>query len=1216
MSLSLGELVGYVRADDGQFVRALDASDHRMALFQRQTDGTLRRVADDFGHRGTQAGRGFRDGIDETLASLHPNILIDADSEPANEEVRLLYQRLRTLRDAEIGVDIPPERALAELEEIRTALAALSATHADPTVVVNTRDGEFAINQLQRAIADVDRANPVVRVRVDGDDEARIALRRVDDEERRVGDNDAPERAGNRFGFLTSALRGVMGTMGGVAASGGMMAAQFGAVIPIVAALVTTLLNIAPAAAVGATALFAMQQATAVVKLGTSGMGSAFKAAFADAKTSAGGAAGGANSLANAVRQVKQATEQAALANQRAARATESAERSLSDAKKAALQTERDLTQARMDATRALEDQNARLEDAQLNQRQAVFDVADAEKSLKDLRATGASEQSGAMQKAQLDLDRAKQRLEEQQVETKRLKTDTDAANKAGVDGSKIMTGANQRVADSHRTVQDQVRALKDAQAEQARTATAGLDAIRQAQQAVGASAGGAAGGVNALAAAMAKLSPNAQAFVRQVIALRPAWDSMKLAVQDRLFAGLAGTLQRTAGSVLPVLRTHLLTTADALNAMGKGVMNSAREMAEDGTLGKAMGSASKGLSNLSGIPGMFVKALTQLAAAAGPAFEAFTKTLGTGAAALGDKLSAAFKDGRMKSAIDTAIGLIKELAGIAGNVGSIIMSVMGAAQGAGGGFLGVIKEISGQLARAFNSPEVQGGLRSLFTTMAVLGKTVAPLLGQALMLIAPILEKLGPPAQTLIKALGVGLKPIIATLGLALISAAGAVGKMVDAAAPLLPIMGKLVSQWLPMLTPLLDAVGAIFVQLAPVIADVADQLGNGGLQPVFDGLAAVVSEFVSQGAAQFMTLLRQLLPLVPQLVPYFVLLGQSIGDILVALAPLLPQISLMSVQLLGQLLPALIPLVGPLTQLSTLFLRLATGVLVGVVIPAIQLVVDFFGQLRKMLQPGIDAIKWLTTGISHLFEALSDHLVGHSVIPDMIRSIVGWFAGLPGKAWNALSSLPGNLATLASRAASSMIAAVKYGVDSAVWWLARLPGAAWTVLSGLGRTLYDSGAALIGGFVDGMWSKAQGAIDAAKGILSNVKDFFPNSPAKRGPFSGAGWTLHSGRAVMEDWAAGMTSRHGIVADAVATAAGLAQQGLGGVGSPTASLVSAPGNRGGGFAGGGFSSGSRSGGGTLRIVIDTAGGHSEMKNLIRKITRVEGGDVQTVFGT
>lgn len=1213
MSLTIGELVGYIRADDGQFIRALDESDGRMALFQRQTDGTLRRVADDFGARGTQAGRSFRDGIDETLASLHPNVLIDADSRPADEEVHALFRRLQSLRDAEIGVDIPPERALAELEEIRAALAALSATHADPTVVVNTRDGEFAVAQLQRAIADVDAQNPVVRVRVD-DDEATNALRRVDDEARRVGDNDAPNRSASRFGFLAGAIRGVLGPLGGVSMSAGMMAARFGAIIPIVAALVTTLLNIAPAAAVGATALFAMQQATAVVKLGTSGMGDAFKAAFAGAKSGAGGAAGGANQAANAMRQVKQATEQAALANQRAARTTADAERSLTDAKKAALQAERDLTQARVDAARALEDQNNSLEDAQLNQRQAVLDEQDAEQELAKVRATGVGDQSEAMQKAQLAYDRAVQRLEEQQTETKRLEIDTKAANKAGVDGSKIMVDANARVAAAQRTVQDQVRALADAQAEQARTAKAGLDAIRQAQESMAQSAGGAAGGVDALAAALAKLSPNARAFVQQVIALKPAWDAMKLQVQDRLFAGLAGTMQRTATSVLPVLRTHLSTTADALNHMGKGVMDAARNLADSGTLGKAMGSASKGLSNLSKIPAIFVTALGQLAAAGGPAFEALTKTLGTFASGIGDKLSSAFKDGRLTKAIDAAIGLIKELAGIAGNVGSIVISVMGAAQGAGGGFLGVIKDISGQLATAFASPGVQAGLRALFETMGVLGRTVAPLLGDALKLIAPILEKLGPPAQTLIKALGAGIQPIIDALGPVLISAAGAVGKLVEAAAPLLPVLGTLIAKMLPILTPLLDDISSIFVQLAPVIADVADQLGNGGLQPVFEGLAKVVGEFVTQYAAQFMDLLAQLLPLIPQLIPVVLQLADSVGKILTQLAPLLPQIGLLATQMILQLLPAIIPLIDPLTKLAILFLRLATDVLVDIVIPALQGLIDFMGGMQKKFQPAIDAVKWVTDGIAHLFEWLSDHLVGHSVIPDMINAIVRWFAGLPSKAWNALSSLPGTLAGIANRAVDSMIASVKWGIDTAIWWLARLPGGAGQVLSGLGRTLYDSGRSLIGGFIDGMWSKAQGAIDAAKGILSNVKDFFPNSPAKKGPFSGAGWTLLSGQAVMTDWALGMASRHGVVADAVATAAGMAQQGLGGVGSPTASLVSARGS-GGGFAGAGGGSGSGSVP-TLRIVMDSAGGHDEMKKFLRKVIRVEGGNVQTVFGT
>lgn len=1212
MSLSIGELVGYIRADDGQFIRALDESGQRMAVFRRDADGQLRQVQRDFGMRGAAAGNDFSAHLDEALSSLHPDVLVDVDSRPADEEVAALYRRLEELRDARIGVDIPPEHALAELEEIRAALARVSGEHPDVDIRTNADSAVFALNLLQRSIADVDAANPTITVHTNTN-AAVTALRRVDDAQRRVGDDNGIRRSSSSLAGLASGARSAAGALGSAAGQAGMMAGMLGAAIPAAAGLVATLANIAPAAAVGATAVFALAQAVSVVKIGTSGIGGALKAAFAGGGAAAGGAAGGVKKAAGAMNQVKQATEQAALANKRAARSVEDAERSLSDAQKAAARAQKDLTQARADAVRQLEDMNNSLADSKLDERQGVLDVQAAQENLDKVKRAGFDASAEEQSAAQLDYDKAVQALKESQTQTTRLSKDTADANKKGVEGSKDVVDAKEQVSQANRDVQDQVRAVKDAEEDQARTAKQGLEAIAQAQQAVADSAGGggggAAGGVNAFAAAMAKLSPNAQAFVRQLIALKGQWDSLKRAVQDKLFEGLASELKSTAGAVLPVLKTGLVDTAGALNLMAKGAMGAAREVAQDGTLGKAMKSASGGLRNMAGIPGIIIKGFTQIAAAGGPTFMKLTAAIGTGAASIGDKLNSAFKSGQMTKMIDTAVKLIGELMDIAGNVGSILMSVMSAAQGAGGGMLGVLKQITGALADAFASPAVQSGMHALFSTMAVAAKTAAPLLVMALKALGPIFAQLGPPAQILIKALGDGLRPIIKALGPVLASMAGAIGKLVIAFAPLLPVIGDLIAQLLPPLVPILDTLGKAFADSAPAISVLAKALGT-SLKPVIAGVADVIKRFTSQQAKDLTMVFQQLIPLIPQLVPAMVQLGQSIGQILIAVAPLLPQLMLLGTQMLLAVLPAVIQLVPPMVKLTNALTRIATWAITKILIPAMSQLILFMSGLLKKLQPAIDAATKVAHGIAAPFEWLYDHLVGHSVIPDLINAIVRWFAGLPGKAFNALSSLGSKIAGRASSAGASMLSTIRSHLTSAVTSISGLPGRAASALGNLGTRLYNSGQALIRGFINGIKSMGSGVASAASNLLSTARDFFPNSPAKRGPFAGRGWVGYSGQAIGNALASSMLAQQNTVRNAARSLTASAQQGLGGANSPFASLMSAPGASTAGGAGG------RGGVMEHRIRVDVTGADGEFKKVMRKIVRVDGrGSSQTAFG-
>lgn len=51
----------------------------------------------------------------------------------------------------------------------------------------------------------------------------------------------------------------------------------------------------------------------------------------------------------------------------------------------------------------------------------------------------------------------------------------------------------------------------------------------------------------------------------------------------------------------------------------------------------------------------------------------------------------------------------------------------------------------------------------------------------------------------------------------------------------------------------------------------------------------------------------------------------------------------------------------------------------------------------------------------------------------------------------------------------------------------------------------------------------------------MSRLRGLFPHSPAKWGPFSGSGYTTHSGKALMRDFAAGMASEEARVTETAA---------------------------------------------------------------------------------
>lgn len=234
--------------------------------------------------------------------------------------------------------------------------------------------------------------------------------------------------------------------------------------------------------------------------------------------------------------------------------------------------------------------------------------------------------------------------------------------------------------------------------------------------------------------------------------------------------------------------------------------------------------------------------------------------------------------------------------------------------------------------------------------------------------------------------------------------------------------------------------------------------------------------------------------------------------------------------------------------------------------------------------------------------------------------NAMLSWLKAFPGRAVSALASLGSKLWSTVSSAGSRMVSAISSKISSAINWVRGLPGRAAAALGNLGSKLYNAGRSLIAGFINGITSKAADLYNKAAGLVSKVRNLFPFSPAKEGPFSGKGYTLYSGRSLITGFAQGITQQQGAVTAAMAGVAQAGQDALNGAAptltvgqGDTAALTTPRLGTGGGQAGATATPQSPP---VVRVIVDATGGGDDLTRWLRKTVRVQGrGNVQVAFG-
>lgn len=461
------------------------------------------------------------------------------------------------------------------------------------------------------------------------------------------------------------------------------------------------------------------------------------------------------------------------------------------------------------------------------------------------------------------------------------------------------------------------------------------------------------------------------------------------------------------------------------------------------------------------------------------------------------------------------------------------------------------------ELAPAFSAAAPAVG--ALLGAIGEILPIMAPLVTQIVQGLAPAFadfkSSLAPVVEVLAKGLSEALKiilPVVADVVKALAEfmrnnpqLAATILAVVGALAPLAPIIGTVVSivgiiaSVIGAILPVIGAVAGVLAGLsAPVLAVVA---GIGLLVAAFVTALASSEPFRNSLAQIFQGLVTMVQPIIAAVIPVLVQIGQAfIGMVTTVIGALVPLVTTI-VEIAAQIISFLAPIVAFLIQTFS---------------PAFEFigktVSDIFGFIGKVISDAINII----TGILNVFlSALRGDWEGawngllnvlKGILDFIVNTITGAFdvvmhifenlAKMLVDIWN---NLWGGIGDFVVGAWNGITKTISDGVGSAVDFVKSMPGKIKDGLGNLGGLLLDSGKALIGGFIDGIKSMIGGAKDAVGGVLKAIGDFFPHSPAKVGPFSGRGYTTHSGKALIGDFAGAIRAGRDEVADAAGYALG-----------------------------------------------------------------------------
>lgn len=622
---------------------------------------------------------------------------------------------------------------------------------------------------------------------------------------------------------------------------------------------------------------------------------------------------------------------------------------------------------------------------------------------------------------------------------------------------------------------------------------------------------------------ALKALSPAARAAAEAATGLTDKWKGLRAAVQENVFAGLAGPISNIGNVLLPLLQNKFATTGTILNGMFKDLAGFATSTEGVRRFNTVLAGNNKIFKTLSGAAVPALRGILAIFAALQPSARRLAVIITDGAKAFGrwatESGRAAGIDAFMRRAQKSAGLLWRGLK----NVANILVNVFGAAAPTGDGMLKTFAKATRELRK--------------FTELASTKSAIADWAEQG----TAALAKLGPilsSGKGLFKAL---FDPAIFSGFLDIIN---------SMTPTLSTVFGVLQSVFAPILTQ----VAASFTEFGPKIAALFV-----ALQPLLAGVGAVIGQIIKQafeligGIATLITPVVAIIsnvlgPVLTKFAPViaFLILGfSSLGAKLVSLVPVIGKFLAPVVQLAQWISGKVVPVLGVLGKIAGVVFR-GMGIVIGTTM-------RLAGRIISTVWRGISAT---ISGVLKVIRAIITTVFGW--MKPYISGIFNAVKAVVSAVWGAIKSIVGAgvqfikdritdvkvVGTIIRDAFEKARTAVSEKIAAVLAIVRKLPANIKSGLASIGSLLYDSGKKVIEGLIKGILSKIADVKAAASKVANAVKDFFPFSPVKEGPLKA--WNGGKPGAVLMDMLAmGIYSGLPAITAAAKTAAGGIEQGF-----------------------------------------------------------------------
>lgn len=641
---------------------------------------------------------------------------------------------------------------------------------------------------------------------------------------------------------------------------------------------------------------------------------------------------------------------------------------------------------------------------------------------------------------------------------------------------------------------------------------------------------------------AMAKLSPQAQGFVKAIQGINKAWkdSGAQLAVQDSLFAGLGAKISTLGTQMMPAVRASMLTVADGFNEGANSALRFANSTTGVATLQDILAGSSNMAANFGAALGNLVPGLAAIGAGAATAFSPLTDGIGGATRSLSTMLVEANNSGQISRFFLDAVEVARQFGAVLQQVGGILAAVGSAAAEVGNGnALGGLTDRLREVNAFFSAGEGRAALVGYFGAMqaavgsilpilmnvaGIIGTTIAPA-------IAGLITQIAPAINHLIGMIGVGLNsiaPAMAPLGAAINSIAGAL-------APVMPILGQIIAQVVQILGPI---IGSLATALSPVLQAIGQGLLT-ALQQLQPAVAPIQSLFaaLSPIIAQVAVILGQTLSAaLGVLVPVFVALANAVTFVLPVIQGLVQMLQPFG-PVIGAVAAAVLVAVGAFkafqvvtsiikgVQVAWMLLNLAfTASPIGLIIVAIAALAAGLALFFTKTETGRRIWDAIWNGIKATFSAVWNGIKAawDAVWPVLesglraIGAVVGWVAdhwkillavltgpigiiiglalkfGILQAAFRAVGTAATWLWQNAIQPAFSVIGSIISGV----WAVVRLVFQGWvTIFQAVGgavmwfwNTVISPAFAAIGAIISAWWGVVSGVFNFFVGLLTTI--------------------------------------------------------------------------------------------------------------------------------